>query len=103
MLHTIYQIYVFRERSSLGLPQLGLRRLADINSWNVNETPSQSYVRQMLGVLDQLVSDNILAQPTVLFPVWSLRTKFLEEIFPFSNLWQHGRVNYRVPTARENL
>jgi len=48
-------------------PQLGVRFLADSNSWNVNGTPSLRTVRKMLRVLSQMASDNVLAQPSVRF------------------------------------
>jgi len=37
-------------------PQLGLRFLADSNSWNVNVTPNVRTVRHILRVLSQLAS-----------------------------------------------
>jgi len=44
--------------------QLGVRFLADSNSWNVNGTPPHTRaVKQMLRVLSQLASDHVLAQP----------------------------------------
>jgi len=48
-------------------PQLGVRFLADSNSWDVNGTPNLRTVRQMLWALSQLASGNVLAQPCVLF------------------------------------
>jgi len=49
-------------RLALGIPRLSFRFVADTNRWIVNGT-----VRQMLKVLGQLVSDNVLAQPNLLF------------------------------------
>ena len=43
--------------------------LVDSNSWNVNGTPNLRTVRQMLRVLSQQASDNVLEQPSVLFSV----------------------------------
>jgi len=51
-------------RLALGIPRLSFRFVADTNRWIVNGT-----VRQMLKVLGQLVSDNVLAQPNLLFLV----------------------------------
>jgi len=49
-------------------PQLGVRFLADNNSWNENGTPNLITVGQMLRALSQLASDDIFAQPrSVLF------------------------------------
>ena len=48
-------------------PQLGMRFLADSNSWNVNGTPNLRTVRQMLTVLGQTTSDNVFTQLSVLF------------------------------------
>jgi len=42
-------------------------------------------------VLSQLVSGNILAQPSVPLLVELLRTKLQASSFIFSSLWQHGR------------
>jgi len=53
--------HVFREGSSTSLLQLGMRFLADSNSWNVNGTPNFRTMRQMLSVPSQLASDNVLA------------------------------------------
>ena len=39
-----------------------MRFLADSHGWIVNATPNPRTVRQMLRVLNQLVSDNFLAQ-----------------------------------------
>jgi len=36
------------EEAALGLPQLGVRFIADSNSWNVNGTLNPRTVRQML-------------------------------------------------------
>ena len=57
-------------------PHLGVTFLADYNSWNVNATLNFRTVRQMLRLLSQLASDNVLAQPSVRFSVGLLRTKF---------------------------
>ena len=46
-------------------PQLGVRFLADSNSWIVNGTPNLRLVQHMLRVLSQLASDNVLAQPNI--------------------------------------
>jgi len=41
MIYATYVTYMSSEKeAALGLPQLGLRFLADRNSWNVNETPT---------------------------------------------------------------
>jgi len=50
-------------------PLLGVILLADSNNWNANGTPNLRYVKQMLRVLIQVASDNVLAQPSVLFSV----------------------------------
>jgi len=55
------------------------------------------------GILSQLASDNVLATPSVLFSVGLLRTKFQDQSFLFSSLWQYGREKYSVPTATKNL
>jgi len=55
---------------------------------------------QMLKVLSQLASGNILAQPSVLFSDGLLRTKLQAPNFLFSSLRQYVR---DVPTATENL
>ena len=44
-------------------------------------------------------SDNVLSQPSVLFSVGLLRTKFQVPNFLLSSLWQHGRGKHNVPTA----
>ena len=48
-------------------PQLVVRFLADSNSWNVNGTLNLRTVRQMLKNTEPAGSDNVLAQPSVLF------------------------------------
>jgi len=70
----------------LTCPQLGVRFLADSINWNVNGTPNLRPVRQMLRVLSQLASDNILAQHTIRFQVGLLQTVFQVPNFLFSSL-----------------
>jgi len=48
-------------------PQLGVKILADSNSWNVNGTPNLRNAWQMLTVLIQVTSGHVFAQPSVLF------------------------------------
>jgi len=47
----IYATYItytsLQKKAALGLPQLGVRFLADSNSWNVNGTTNLKTVRQM--------------------------------------------------------
>jgi len=54
-------------------PQLGVMFLVESNSWNVNVMPNLiRTVKQMLRVLslvNQLVSDIVLAKPSILFPL----------------------------------
>jgi len=40
--------HISEKKADLGLPQVGVRFLADSNSWNVNGTPNFRTVRQML-------------------------------------------------------
>jgi len=60
-------------------------------------------VRQMLRVLSQLTSDNVLALLSVLFSVGFLRNKFQVPNVQFSRLWEHGGGKYDVSTATENF
>jgi len=39
----------------------------DSNGWKVNGTPNLRTVRQILRVLSQVASDNVLAQPSIIF------------------------------------
>ena len=71
-------------------PQLGVRFLADSNSWNGNGTPNLRTVRQILRVLSQVTSDIDFAQPSILTYVGLLWTKFQVPNFLFSSLSQHG-------------
>ena len=47
--------------------QLDVRFLCDSNNWNINGTPNLGTVKQMLRILSQLASDNVLVQPGVDF------------------------------------
>jgi len=64
MYHVGYMLS--KQEAAFGLPRLGVMSLADGNSWIVNGTSNLGTVRQMLKVLNQLASDNILAQPSML-------------------------------------
>jgi len=55
------------KEAAFGLPQLGLRFLADSNSWNVNEMANLRTVRQMLQNVSQLASNNVLSQCSIFF------------------------------------
>jgi len=58
VIHATYITYMSSEKQAAsGLPQLGVRFLADSNSWNVNGMP-------MLNSTEPTVSDNVLAQST---------------------------------------
>jgi len=48
-------------------PQLGVGFPADSSSWNVSGTPSVRTAKQMHRELSQLVSYNVLAEPSVFF------------------------------------
>jgi len=57
----------------------------------------------MLRVLSQLVSDNVLAHPSVHIFSWVLKNKFQVANFLFSGVWQNGRGKHIISTATENL
>jgi len=84
-----------KERA-LGLPQLGVRLFADSNSWNVNGK-SQNCEADTQSAEQELASDNVAAQPSVLF-LRLLRTKFKAHLL-LSSLWQHGGGKCNVPTG----
>jgi len=81
------------KEAALGLPQLGLRLLADSNSWNVNGKP-QNWDRS-LRILSHLASDNVLAQPSVHFSVGLLRTKFQVPNFPVYGNMVNKKIMYQ--------
>jgi len=85
-------------------PQLGVKFLADSNRWNVNGMLNLRTVKQMLSVLSQLASENVLAQPSKLFCSWVIKNQTSSTNFLFSSLLQDvGRAKYNVPLATENL
>jgi len=53
------------KEAAYGLPQQSMRFLANSSSWNVNG--NLRTVKQMLRILSQLASDNVIAQPSVYF------------------------------------
>jgi len=64
------------KEAALGLYQLCVRFLADSNSWNVNGMPTFRTVRQMHKSAEPAgFSDNVLAQPNVLFSVQLLNNR----------------------------
>jgi len=58
------------------VPKVWAGYATESNKWNVNRTPNLKTVGKMLKVLSQVASDNVLVQPSVLFSVELLRTKF---------------------------
>jgi len=58
---------------------------------------------QMLRIPNQLTSDDVLAQPSVLFSVGLLKTEFQYQIFYFQVYGNMGEGNIRAITATENF
>jgi len=107
MIDATYIMYRFSEKETFfALPQLGVTILADSNSWNMNGTPNLKTMRQMLRVLRQLVSDNVLVQPSLPVSVGLLRTKFQVPNFLFSPplcLLQPMHLNYRLICVLQSI
>jgi len=55
---------------------LGVGFPAESNCWNMNGTSNLKTVRKKIRVLSYVTSDDVLAQPSILFSVELLRTKF---------------------------
>jgi len=100
------------------LPQLGVRFLAESNSWIANRTPPTLItVRPMLRVLSQLASDNVLAQPNLHCSMgyskfWNIQIfkflvcgRILEENIMYQQLQQNNckRNACRMKVFRANL
>jgi len=63
------------KEAALGLPQQDVRLLTDSNNWNVNGTLNLRTVRQILRVLSQLASGNVLAEPSIRFLSWDIKNQ----------------------------
>jgi len=90
MIYAVHNTYIFTEKeATLGLHQLGVRFLADSNSWNGNRTANLRTVRWMLKNItpSQLASDNVLVQPSARFSVGLLRSNFQVPNFLFPYIW----------------
>jgi len=103
MIHATCITYLSSEKATtLGLTQLDVRFLADINSWNVNGNPQNSGTDPREHWASWLLTTFLNSLGHFCSVRW-LWTKFQVPIFLFSSLWQHDRGNYNVPTGAENL
>jgi len=91
------------KEAALGLPQQDVRLLTDSNNWNVNGTLNLRTVRQILRVLSQLASGNVLAEPSIRFLSWDIKNQISSTKFSISSLWQHGRRKSNVPATTADL
>jgi len=90
-----------QKEAASGLPQLGVRILADSNRWKCKT--SELWDR-CSGILSQLaLTMSLHSLFIVLFSFGLWRTKFQVSNFLFSSLWWHVRGKYNVPTGTENL
>ena len=90
------------KEAALGLPQVGLKILLTAKAEMWMEHQSSELWRRYSRALSQLASDNVLAQPSVLFSV-GLLTKFQVQNFLFLISWRLGRGKCNVPTDTKSV